>query len=331
MKKVVLFLWLFLNTTNWLNSQSSRYSIKGILLHENGQSAAGVELTLAETGQTQTTDINGRFQFNLLGSYDDYANLSLRVNSDAPYTFSPNNSDSVFYLIKPEKRKDFIKLRIYDKAVLYMHSEVPENFNDLYNSEYTIFLFTSSERLDEKEAWKLKNQLNSNYRIEVHSHYDLDKKNLYRYTIGRFGKLSQAEAFLDSVKNIGLDRFKKKPPYIVNLLLTKPPQIFYRIQVCSADKSMNKYEKTKIESKIQRTIIEIKDNNVNVDKYDYFVDIKLKEKKEAQKICSEIRTKGIKGAYVVRYEVKENKIVKTKSLKSNTPVGKIASKKFKRG
>jgi len=49
-------------------------------------------------------------------------------------------------------------------------------------------------------------------------------------------------------------------------------------------------------------------------KFDYFIELKFEKEQDARKICSDIKKCGLKDAYVVRFQVLENKVVRVKPL-----------------
>ncbi len=321
-KKVLPLIHVFV-AASCLNAQSQK--IKGILLYSNGVPAAGHEITADEINKETVTSSNGYWEIEIPDNYLRSGSITIRLSENTPYSFHKER-DSSWVIIPPDKSNTLVKMTLHNRPVLYMHSNLPVFYNDTYNPKYTIFLFTLSKRLTDVDLWKIKKKFNTDKPIEVHSHYDINMNHQLRYTIGRFDKIEEAESLINKIKTTKIDEanFTTSPPYIVTLLLTKPAHTFYRVQVRSSNKPVDKYEKVKIENRINRPIIEVKDLSVNRNKYDYFIETKIEKEDDARKICSDIRNKGVKDAYVVRFQVLENKVVKTTAMnKVNKNIKKI--------
>jgi uncharacterized protein YcgL (UPF0745 family) len=301
---IMFFNFCFLNLDN-LNAQRS---ISGVVFF-NGVGQGNIRLKIKETQAAAISATDGYFEFKDIDEKWIESTLHIYVANTDNF-FISEHKDSTMVSIQPWERKKPVNITVKSKGALFMSEIVPKDFTELYDSDYTVLLFSLENRkYNEQELENLRKKIGlSAHQLQFYRHDELNRV-FYRYTLGRFKRLEDAQNLLNYLKEKRSELIDKNAQ-IVNILENKAPVSYYRVQVRSSKIPMQEKEKQKISRKIGREIVEVKDNTVAYPKFDYYVNVKIKEKNEAYQVRDEVVNAGGKGAYVVKLEIKENKIVK---------------------
>lgn len=317
MKYLLLLLFVF----KGLLLFGQHWVIRGKLEKPDGKPYSFLEVAILEEKDSiyDTTDELGRFKIILNREFDPHKSVTLTLNrQEGPYSFSSDPDSIITTHVVPGgiERQKIVILKVYGRPALSTTEKIPDRYFDLYNIEYTILLFSlKNKKMTEVEVESLTRKIGlSRHRVSYYRHDELSNT-FYRYTFGRFKNLKDAENLLKYLKENKSDQLDKDAR-IVNLLYDKPPQTYYRVQVRSSTKKMDDTEKKKIEKRAKMEILEIKDIGVSYPKFDYYLHLKFSNKNDAERIQKEVVKSGIKGAYVVKIEMKENKIVKNIPIQS---------------